>query len=665
MKLDLVGLATLVLLGLLPLAFSTGIEDVFFGPWRAGLCVWLGFLALCTAWRFRKRALPISLAELPWVLFFLWVLAATFWSPNPGDSFRRSLELLGAIAGFWLGIHVAPKWPKFADTAILAAFLSSLYAALQVLGLDWLPWSMNFGRRAFGTLANPDYYAGHLLLILPLAAASLLQGRGYSALRMLVFIILCAGLLFSQVRGAWLAAGTIIFVAAWRLRRMDLGPDVRKKILIGLAACGAVLAAGVLFFPAVRERLGSTLALGGYDATGRRYLWTVATHMLRDSPLIGLGTDGFKFAFPRFQIIGVDFGLEHFRPYNYSEHAHNELLQFAAELGLIGAGLFLWGLWNWLWGWGNYLAKRPNGSQEWWSQLGIGLGLLGGMAYSAVNFPLQIAPTAVLWWIMLGASQGRLGRTRGRELPRPGAHLLLAGLAGLALIGCFLTLRDLVGSGYYQKLRGLGEQGKWQQAIYYGKKARLLLPYDYRPARWLSVVAIGAGQGELAEENIAARLRLHPHLADALADRAKLAKKMGQPGRAETLYHELLKSAPNFAAGWGELGALYFERGEFEAAAQAFGRAAFYQTADPVWPHNQASALGQLRQYEEALQADAESIRRDPGFQEAYIGLALSARALGKNEQALAAVRQALVLDPEDRRAYRLLLQLERNQTGP
>lgn len=663
MTLDLIGLVTIVLLGILPLAFSTGIEDVFFGPWRAGLCVWIGFLALWTAWRFRKRPLSLSMAGLPWTLFFLWVLTATFWSANPADSFRRSLELLGAVAGFWLGMHISPKWPKYADSAILAAFLCSLYAALQVLGLDWLPWSTHFGRRAFGTMANPDYYAGHLLLVLPLAGAALLAGRGPSAARLPVFMLLCAGLLFSQVRGAWLAAAAVVFFAAWQLRRVRLGPETKNKLGVGLCICAALLLIGVLFSPSIRHRLVGTLEFGGYDATGRRYLWTVATHMLRDSPLTGFGTDGFKFAFPRFQIIGVNFGLAHFRPYNYSEHAHNELLQFAAELGVIGVGLFLWGLFNWAWGWKNYLAKWANSraGAEWWGQFGIGLGILGGIAYSTVNFPLQITPTAILWWIMLGASQARLGRDFAWELPRPATKVLLAGLSGLVLVGSFLALRDLVGNGYYQRLRGLGEQGKWQQAIYFGQKARILLPHDYRPARWLSVVAIGAGRAELAEENIAARLKLHPDLADALADRAKLAKEMGQARRAETLFRELLVAAPNFASGWGELGTLYFERADFEAAAAAFGQAAFYQTDDPVWPHNQASALGQLKQYEQAFQADTEAIRRDPGFQEAYVGLALSARALGKDEQARAAARKAVALNPEDRRAYRLLLELEKN----
>ncbi len=662
MGLDLAGLVTLVLLSMLPLSFSTAIEDVFFGPWRAGLCVCLGFLALWTAWRSRRGPLVLDAARLPWALFFVWTLAATFWSANPADSFRRTLELLGSITGFWLGLHVANKWRKYSDFVVLAAAICSIYAALQVAGLDWLPWSTRFGRRAFGTLANPDYYAGHLLLVLPLAGASLLAARGMPPIRILAFLLLSAGLLFSQVRGAWLAAAAVAAFAAWRLFNAKVGREAKKKLGMGLAACCLLLAAGLLFSSAIRQRVAGSLAFGGYDATGRRYLWTVAGHMLRASPLVGFGTDGYKFAFPRFQIIGVNFGLPHFRPYNYSEHAHNEIAQFAAELGLIGAGLFLWGLINWACRWGSYLANTANSraSPDWWSQIGMGLGILAGTAYSAVNFPFQIVPTAFLWWTMLGASQGSLGRDPALELPKSAGRIVLAGLAVLALTGSFLSFRDLVGNGYFQRLRALGEQGTWQAAIRYGQKARILLPHDYRVARWLSVVAIGAGEQELAEENIAARLNLHPHLADALADRAKLANKLGRYEQAEELFRKLVTTAPNFAAGWGELGTLYFERGEFAAAAEAFGQAAFYQTNDPVWPHNQASALGQMKKYREALDADTEAIRRDPTFQEAYVGLALSARAIGKTDQARAAARKALSLNPQDRRAYRLLMELEK-----
>jgi O-antigen ligase/Flp pilus assembly protein TadD len=658
-------LVLLAMLGAMPLMLNSGVDDVFFGPWRAFLlaslaclAVWLGVRAVGG-----RALLVLSPACLPWALFAAWALASAARSSNPGDGWRRALELTGSVAGVWLGIALARQTGRAVSIVLWAISICSLYGMLQVLGIDPLPWSTKFGARAFGTLGNPDYYAGHVLLVLPLAFV--LVARRSSAITFGMIALLLAGFIFSQVRGAWLAGGAGAAWAAFWIYRGGILRDAERKFLVrtGWTAL-AIAVVALAFSPDVRSRVLSVVAVGGYDATGRRYLWTIAALIWRDAPLLGFGPDSYQLEFPRHQLVGMDMGLAQFRPYGWSTHAHNELLQFGAELGAVGVALFLWGALAWFVRWAGRMKELSwrgddQDRDEWWIQLGIGTSLAASFAYGFVNFPFQVAPTAVLWWALLGISLGRMGETK-REWKFPYAlgAVAGAGLAAIGLAGAIIFSADMVGSSYLRGLRGRLEIGNNALARRYGLLAARIIPHDIRVFRHLGRLAVAEGDEPFLEWVTAARLRIHPHLADAYLDRADLMRKLGRNEEAEKRYRELLEGAPNFASAWGELGAISFERREYAKAAEAFARAADIQRHNAVWPHNQASALGCLKMYREALEADNQAIERDPRFVDAYVGKALSARALKDLVTAREAARKAYQLDPADSRAARLLSQL-------
>jgi len=65
-------------------------------------------------------------------------------------------------------------------------------------------------------------------------------------------------------------------------------------------------------------------------------LWKSTLEMIRDHPLFGVGPDNFLYAY-RYRYL---------RPEAWQEsalsHPHNFILDFAARLGLIGLGTFIW-----------------------------------------------------------------------------------------------------------------------------------------------------------------------------------------------------------------------------------------------------------------------------------------------------------------------------------
>ena len=664
---------TLALAGVLPLTLSTAIEDVFFGAWRAAQWAFLGpaLVLAGVLWLRGRAAVRLDNRTVAWSLFAAWVLAGAGRSVNPWDGLRRALELAGAVAAYGLGRAQAGRFRLVRTAAVGAAWICSLYALLQGVGIDPLPWSTRFGQRGFGTLGNPDYYAGHLLLVIPLLFAGRLP-----SLPVLAGVggPLVVGFLLSQVRGAWLAAVAAAgWAVVWTWRAGGLQSDERKFLGRAVAGAAGLLVVALVFVPGLRERLFSIGSVGGYDATGRRYLWTVAAREFAERPLVGHGTGAFKFEFPRHQHVGQQLHLDQFRPYNYSEHAHSELLQLGAELGLIGIVLFLAGMGLWLRRWaGAVSAAAAQGDREHWrDQMALGVGLAGSFAYSWVNFPLQIVPTATLWFLLVGMGDGmRTGSAdAGRSLPR--ALTMAAGVLLLVLgaVGSFVTASDLVGNAYLKHIRGQLEADSTPNARAFAEVARRAAPHDYRVWRWISRIAIKLGDQAMLEQSLAARAKLHPHLADALSDRADFFRHGGQVTtgpesarlRDEALarYQALLAVAPNFVSAWGEIGTIRFERGEYQLAVDAFQRAIYFQDANAVWHHNLASAFGIMKRYREALAADQAAVQRDPRFTEAYIGVALSAMKLHYRVLARQYAEQAYRLNPSDSRALTLLRQVQ------
>jgi len=657
-------LCGIALVAVVPLVLSSHVEDVFFFPWRAAQQVFLGALAVWVGARWmRGAAAPsLTLAEIPWALLAVWALVSPAWSVNPPDSMRRAIELATSIAAVWVGIALARGERKLWTAAIAAIAATSAYGMMQVVGIDWMPWSVGFGGRAFGTLGNPDYYAGHLLLVLPLAAAWLVSRPRLSPGLLAVGALFLLGFMFSQVRGAWLAALVVVGPAVWYAWKIRPSETELRRIKLAAAALAGIAALTLVVSPEMRGRAASILQMGGYDGAGRRYLWRVAASIWKDGPIKGFGAGGYRYQFPRYQHLGETMRSSEFRSYSYSEHAHNELLQLGAELGAVGVALFIWGLaaWGLRWSRGFWDALASGAREEAWSRLGIGLGILGSFAYSWVNFPLQIVPTSLLWWMMIGVgleNGRRVERWRFDRFTGAGAGVVIA-LLGAA--GAVITGADLVGDGYLKELHGRISIQDYRTAVLVGPRAEKMLGFDYRVFRWMTRLAIVMENPQLAEQGVQARLRMHPYMAEPLSDRMELERKMGRTKEAEKRGLELVQAAPNFANGWGILGEIYFEKGEYTKSAEAFAKAAYYQENNPSWHHNLAAALGNLKRYREAVAEDEKAIALDPRFVDAYLTMALSTKALGETVKAREIAEKAYQISPGDGRIHTLIRQLQK-----
>ena len=158
---------------------------------------------------------------------------------------------------------------------------------------------------------------------------------------LLVVLALAAVLALAGSRASWITFGLIALFSGWGL----LG----GRKLLGLLLLGIGLAAGLtMVSPQLQQRVQrTTMAFhGGADGvnqalSGRSDIWEAALCMIRQHPINGVGTRGFREAWPacnphpgQLQVWGEGAAL----------HAHQLVLEILTETGVIGLLLWLVGV---------------------------------------------------------------------------------------------------------------------------------------------------------------------------------------------------------------------------------------------------------------------------------------------------------------------------------
>jgi len=309
----------------------------FFSPWSisgAQICLGLGLLA----WMARLRGRPsrrVVRSALFWpVTVYLAVqfLSVAFSSaPLTG---LRAVRAEWIVLLFFLvvnGIDDHRQIHRLIGVLVLTTALVSLYAIWQ----HWSGWDLYRQRplraagsffEATGLFGHHLTFGGYLMMVLLLSGCLFLFGtRGrerlfYGSSSLVIFL----ALLFSYARSAWigLLAGAL-GVAALRGRR---------TLAAALAGIAVIVALAAVLLAPVREQAGEAVAQL-FDPTvtsDRLQLWSAARQLIGDHPLLGAGSGQ---AAGLLQDYGCDLGYG---------HLHNDLINTAANSGLLGLAAFLW-----------------------------------------------------------------------------------------------------------------------------------------------------------------------------------------------------------------------------------------------------------------------------------------------------------------------------------
>jgi len=262
------------------------------------------------------------------------------WSPNPNATLRGWAVFVALMTVAWTTAAL-PR--KYRDLLWLVVALSALFQALYGLtshaaGSETIfgIWSRNNVEFPHGSFSNRNLFAGYLALTWPLVV-SLWWRRSMPGIKRLPFELRVAGSVISgAIIGAALLgsasrlgsaaglAGMLVGLVLWtrfraRLSRVAVWP-------MYLTAFGALIAATWYGLTPLTERLVAT--------DGEESRLRVFAAMINDLPaqwwLSGVGLGGFEAVFKQVQPGDIS---------GWYDYAHNDLLQWLLEMGLVGAGL--------------------------------------------------------------------------------------------------------------------------------------------------------------------------------------------------------------------------------------------------------------------------------------------------------------------------------------
>lgn len=364
--------------------------------WPLVAVVVAGVVASLAAGQGSFAVVPVALAALGWM--GLRQLA---------EPQRRRL-FLGMILG---GVIQAMLALAFADPAARPASFAALEEAA--------------GRhKVLGTMGNPGD-VGVFLVLPALGALSMAVTQKRRSLWLLAWVVQFVAMVASQT----LSALAAFALGAFLVFALLLPPEKRWW-----AAGGSALALALVFalVPSLRLRVAESFRLPkerGFQwvASARGAAWLSAWHMWQANPIFGVGLGQFPTHYFRYlsrdalaergKVLGLRTGFG---------EAHNELLQYVAETGLVGLGLLSASL---VWAWRR--GGPPSGSP-----LLSAAPVLGAMGVLALlQFPLHLAALAAQWLVVLALLLPPV--KTGVQRLRAGAWLGLGVLAATVLVSWF------------------------------------------------------------------------------------------------------------------------------------------------------------------------------------------------------------------------------------
>lgn len=338
------------------------------------------------------------------------------------------LKFVSCVLVFLLGFHIYRYRSSpglLAPVLIGLGLFEAVYGMVQYLA-DW-QYIWTYPKRfnidvATGTYVDRNHYAGLLEMVLPFVLASIWfrfpgRGSGQSAVRrvftnpesprwvsrVLLFAVIFLALVFSQSRtGIALGLFGILMVTAiafFQARR-------RSAVLIALVVTAIPLAfAAWIGVGPILQRFESMATPGSLESD-RLQIWRDTVALIRDYPLVGTGLGTYRWASLHYQTDKLN---------TFYERAHNDYLEYAADIGIPAALLLFGSLWVLV----AQVARRALALERSRDRI-LAAGCAGAMAslllHSITEFNLQMPANAFLFAWIAGTAAGLVKpHTRPRQ----------------------------------------------------------------------------------------------------------------------------------------------------------------------------------------------------------------------------------------------------------
>lgn len=355
----------------------------------------IGGIFLFAYWP-KIRSIPL---KFPIVLFLTFCAATAFYSVHPGETLRELLRILDFSVIFAIAYATVTTLGQYKKLLIAMLASSLLPIALGIYqffqGIGFTDEAVEIPR-IYGTFSHPNVFSLYLFMVIGvLTLFHLLWTKNVS--QKLASLIAMSGyfvvVLATYTRIAWISLFTFFLVlAGFRY----------KKLLAPLLILPVVL---YLLLPPVQERIDRTLDPSPTDSIiWRQVLWqdAIAQTISQERWLWGYGLNTFPLVSENLR--GQQFG---------SNEAHNDLVKFFVEGGVIGLAVYIFyslGILGALFS--RFVSSSsPQGAAVFLVLFALALSM---MVASASDNVFRNTPLQWIFWALLGASFSVFGPNEKR-----------------------------------------------------------------------------------------------------------------------------------------------------------------------------------------------------------------------------------------------------------
>lgn len=377
---------------------------------------WSGLLLLLyIALQSSNVAWELNRSEAGW-----WVeeIAHTEWLPSSVQGEYHEMNAFRALASFsaafllvwglWVGIR------RRRSALLLLWILAASGTAMAMVGIiqkfaqaDAVLWSIQSANEHFwGSFYYRNQAVGYLILILAASAALYFyhynrsektgQSGGPHLLLFAMIALVAASIGLALSRGGILFGGVFIlcFLLLAFLRWL-LSFSTQQSWLLSLVAAVLLVgaawgAARLIDYEAIKVRFGDIeKTIENADNDSRVLCTRITWSMAREELFFGWGAGSWRYIFPMYQKSYPEIFYAYYHKRKgwmgrriYSE-AHNDIVQFFFELGIIGSGFLLSGFLYWIFS----LLFRSGGN--FFSALAVLLGMFMAFSHAFVEFIFQ------------------------------------------------------------------------------------------------------------------------------------------------------------------------------------------------------------------------------------------------------------------------------------
>jgi len=553
-----------------------------------------------------KKKINLSLLDIAILIYLITILLSSINSQDYLYTLKESLFPISGILIYFIITRIFVETQNFASlrlmkklyvVLVIGAILTSLYGMLQYFNIDFVKWEKSHLRGKFfiiAMLSHPNFVAVYIGPIIPFIIYFLFKVRHIS-LKIILGLALLLNIIclkFTGARGTWigvfvaLAVSLFLLYLNMRNRRVSSVPHIKRGFLIALIV---VIILSLFVFRhkrfTVAERVGDVSTV-----MTRLYAWVLATEMIKDKPLLGIGYGNYRVKY--FDYVDKTQKDERYQNYKqlleYSQarmsaRTHNDYLQTATELGVIGICAFLFMLVIIICELLKLIRSCKNSD---WKFLAIVqfASIVVILTDAFFNFPLLLPNTIILFWGVVATSQVF---SRGRIYASPTnkkdvfirfgfglSRLIFIILIFLGLFILFVVWGMFLSMHYYYLAEGMDEKLSAEKKLYATKS----ISYDStNGASYMILGTVSMKEGNYPDAlSKTTRAKMSYNIVNLFKQFSLVYQKLGNFQSAIDYFKAALRVYPADIDTILGLGSVYYFIGDYKQAVEEFEKGFFY-----------------------------------------------------------------------------------------